>query len=105
MNNGCYVPIDLFKGGSRSVSVSDISSSLWCELQIEYRYLHPHLSRTSEWVRRKNMGTPVERKTKQMKDGSAIHYEKGVACVVIGKGVACVRIGIKRCCMCEDWNG
>ena len=81
-NNGHYAPMALFKG-SRAVAASDISSSLWCEQQVEYRHLHPYLKNSGEWVERAARGRPVVQRTAVMKQGSSYHMKKGllVACV------------------------
>ena len=60
-----------------SVAVSAISNSLWCEQQMEYQQLHPHMVRTAEWGKRSVKGRPIERETKQMIQGTAIHTKKG----------------------------
>lgn len=62
---------------SGSVSVSDVSSGLWCELQVEYRHLHPFLQRTKEWQRMKSEGRPIEKRTAIMQTGTDMHFKKG----------------------------
>lgn len=76
-NNGIYVPLSVLKR-QRSVSVSDISGGLWCEVQMEYQHLHPWLRETREWRKRSAEGRPVNRKTETMKEGSSVHLKKGL---------------------------
>ena len=76
-NQGSYVPLELFRS-SRSVTVSGISSGLWCEQQVEYRHLHPYLRTSGEWLRRSAEGMPVQRRTEVMKEGASIHLRKGI---------------------------
>jgi hypothetical protein len=51
---------------------------VWCEVQTEYHYLHPHLKTSKEWTQLAEKGTPVLLKTESMKKGSAVHMKKGV---------------------------
>ena len=75
-NGGQYVPLKLFRY-NKAVAVSDLSSSLWCEVQVEYRKLYPYLKESREWMRRATEGKEVREKTKAMTEGSAIHLQKG----------------------------
>ena len=76
-NDGHYAPMALFKR-SRAVAASDIASSLWCEQQVEYRHLHPYLSKSGEWVERAAQGRPVVQRTAVMMQGSSYHMKKGI---------------------------
>ena len=91
-NAGNYVPMKLFRGwGNRVLSVTDLAAGLWCQVQVEYRYLHPHLRTTTEWVEMEQKGTPVVRKTEGMKKGCAVHLKKGEVCCAGW---------VKRLCLC-----
>ena len=75
-SGGKYVPLKLFRY-NKAVAVSDLSSSLWCEVQVEYRKLFPYLKQSREWTRRAKEGKEVQQRTKAMTDGAAIHLQKG----------------------------
>ena len=73
-----YVPLRLFRPRAhRVLSVTDLASGLWCEVQVEYRHLHPHLNSTREWRKMAETGSPVVLKTGSMKMGSLVHMKKG----------------------------
>ena len=77
-SNGQYVPLKVFRSHCHnSLSVSDVQASLWCEKQLEYRYLYPHMQRTSQWKRETERGREIKKKTVEMKTGSDIHQKKG----------------------------
>ena len=77
-NKGQYVPLRLFRSrGKNVINVTDISQGLWCEVQVEYKHLHPTMKRTAEWSKMAEQGTPVQLKTAGMKQGAAIHLKKG----------------------------
>lgn len=77
-SNGQYVPLKLYRSHCHnSLSVSDIQSGMWCERQLEYRYLYPHMKGTKQWLKEKKKGREVEKKTKVMVKGSKIHEKKG----------------------------
>jgi exonuclease V len=72
-----YVPFRLFRPwADRTLSVTDLASGLWCEVQVEYRSLHPHLKTSREWRRMAEKGSPVVLKTESMKIGTAVHMKK-----------------------------
>ena len=76
---GQYVPFKLYHHwGHRVMSVTDITGGMWCEVQLEYRHLHPHLKNSKEWTKMAEKGTPVVLKTETMKKGSAVHMLKGI---------------------------
>lgn len=77
-SNGEYIPLRLYRSGRwNSISVTDIQSGLWCEVQLEYKYLHPHMKATLEWTKMEKRGKPVQLKTPSMKQGANIHLKKG----------------------------
>ena len=77
-SNGEYIPLRLYRSGrSNSISVTDLQSGLWCEVQLEYKYLHPHMKATVEWTKMAKRGKPVQLKTPSMKHGANIHLKKG----------------------------
>lgn len=77
-NNGQYVPLKLFRARKHnSINVTDIVTGLWCEVQLEYKHLHPHMKKTREWSKMEEKGTPVMLKTPVMKQGAEIHLKKG----------------------------
>ena len=77
-NGGQYTPLRLFRRGRDNViSVTDTVMGLWCEVQVEYKYLHPHMKKTAEWTKLAEKGTPVQLRTVSMKQGSAVHLKKG----------------------------
>ena len=78
-SNGEYVPLKLYRSHCHnSLSVSDIQSGMWCERQLEYRYLYPHMKKTKQWqVEERKKGEEIERKTKVMLKGASIHEVKG----------------------------
>lgn len=61
------------------MSVTDLSNGVWCEVQVEYRHLHPHLKSSKEWAKMAEKGSPVVLKTDRMRMGSVIHMKKGMA--------------------------
>ena len=63
------------------MSVTDLTSGVWCEVQVEYRHLHRHLRNTAEWTEMEKKGSPVLLKTEGMKKGSDVHLKKGVITV------------------------
>ena len=77
-NKGHYVPLKLFRAqkGS-SLNVTDIHSSLWCEVQVEYKYMHRHLKSTPAWTQLEKQGKPVQLTTPAMKQGATMHLAKG----------------------------
>lgn len=80
--NGQYIPLKLYRSTrsnsrNNSISVSDVQTGLWCEVQLEYRYLHPHMKTTMEWSKLEEKGRPVLLKTPEMKQGTSIHLAKG----------------------------
>ena len=76
--NGRYIPLKLYRSSrNNSISVTDVQSGLWCEVQIEYRYLHPLMKKTPEWSKMEERGKPVQLKTTEMKKGTSIHLAKG----------------------------
>ena len=79
-SNGEYVPLKLYRSNCRnSLSVSDIQSSMWCERQLEYRYLYPHMKKTSQWKKQEEKkGEEIKKKTEVMLKGSSLHLIKGV---------------------------
>ena len=77
---GQYIPLKLYRSAkSNSISVTDVQSGLWCEVQVEYRYLHPHMRHTAEWSKMEEKGRPVQLKTPEMKQGTDIHLAKGTS--------------------------
>jgi hypothetical protein len=58
--------------------VSDIQAGMWCERQLEYRYLHPHMKRTKQWLAEEKKGREVKKKTEVMVKGANIHTKKGL---------------------------
>ena len=78
-SQGKYVPLKLYRSHCHnSISVSDIQSGLWCERQLEYRYLHPHMKCTKQWKRvEREKGREIEKKTEVMIKGANIHLKKG----------------------------
>lgn len=73
-----YVPFRMFRPWAhRVLSVTDLTSGLWCEVQVEYRNLHPHLKMSREWRKMAENGSPVVLKTESMKKGSSVHIKKG----------------------------
>ena len=60
------------------LSVTDLSTGVWCEMQVEYRHLHPHLKKTGEWTELEKKGTPILLKTEVMVKGSTFHLKKGI---------------------------
>ena len=78
-NNGVYVPLRLYgrNRGSSVISVTDVTSGLWCEVKVEYRHLHPVMRRTSNWKRLEEKGAPVMLRTPVMKEGTSMHLKKG----------------------------
>lgn len=78
-NQDEYIPLHLFRPWShRVLSVTDLTSGTWCEVQVEYRHLHPHLKKTREWKKMAEKGSPVALKTESMKKGSDVHMKKGI---------------------------
>lgn len=78
-NQDHYTPLGLFRPwGHRVLSVTDLTSGMWCEVQVEYRHLHPHLKETKEWKKMSEKGSPVVLKTATMKKGSEVHMKKGM---------------------------
>lgn len=77
-NNGQYVPLKMYRSHCHnSLSVSDIQTSLWCEKQLEYRYLYPHMKKTRQWTKEAEKGKEIKKKTEVMLKGSSIHQMKG----------------------------
>lgn len=76
-NKGHYVPLKLFRAqkGS-SLNVTDIHSSLWCEVQVEYKHMHRHLKSTPAWTQLEKQGKPVQLTTPAMKQGATMHLAK-----------------------------
>ena len=73
-----YVPLRLYRHwGHRVLSVTDLSGGMWCEVQLEYRHLHPHLKNSKAWTEMAEKGSPVVLKTETMKKGSVVHMNKG----------------------------
>lgn len=73
-----YVPLKLYRSHCHnSLRVSDLQSGLWCERQVEYRYLYPHMKRTEQWKRREREGKEIKKRTAVMVKGSTIHQMKG----------------------------
>lgn len=80
---GRYIPLKLYRSKrNNSISVTDVQSGLWCEVQVEYRYLHPHMKRTLEWSKLEEKGRPVQLKTPEMKQGAEIHLAKGTCALI-----------------------
>lgn len=78
-SNGEYVPLKLYRSHCQnSLSVSDVQGGMWCERQIEYRYLHPHMRRTKQWLVEEKKGKEIKKKTGVMLKGASIHEKKGV---------------------------
>lgn len=76
--NGHYIPLKLYRSQrSNSISVTDVQSGMWCEVQVEYRYLHPLMTHTPEWSKMEERGKPVQLRTPEMKQGTDIHLAKG----------------------------
>ena len=93
-NNGTYVPIKLYRSHCHnSLSVSDIQSGMWCESQLEYRYLFPHMKYTKQWKKQAKEGNEVQKKTPIMTMGSNIHQLRGTMMCSLHKKNA-----IKRHC-------
>lgn len=85
-SNGRYVPLKLYRSHCHnSLSVTDIQSGLWCESQLEYRYLYPHMKRTKQWEKQTKEGNEVQKKTPVMIKGASIHQSKGAV------GLSCIR--------------
>ena len=79
--NGKYIPLKLYRSTkSNSISVTDVQTGLWCEVQLEYRYLHPHMKVTKEWSKLEEQGRAVQLKTPEMKQGTTLHLAKGTKC-------------------------
>ncbi len=77
-SNGKYIPLKLYRSNRHnSLSVSDVQSGMWCERQLEYRYLYPHMKRTKQWTKKEREGREVKKKTEAMVKGSTIHHAKG----------------------------
>ena len=78
-SNGQYVPLKLYRSHcGNSLSVTDIQSSMWCERQLEYRYLYPHMKKTKQWrEEEKRKGKEILKKTPVMITGATIHEKKG----------------------------
>lgn len=76
-NNGKYVPLKLFRRGQTMMTVTDIVSGLWCEVQVEYKHLYRHMKHTAGWSEMTQQGRPVQLKTPEMKQGATIHLKKG----------------------------
>ena len=80
---GRYIPLKLYRSTkNNSISVTDVQTGLWCEIQAEYRYLHPFLKQTGEWRKMEEKGRPVLLKTPEMKQGTTIHLAKGTCHIV-----------------------
>ena len=62
---------------ANSISVTDVQTGLWCEMQAEYRYLHQYMKHTNEWRKLEEKGTPVQFKTPEMRQGTDLHLAKG----------------------------
>ena len=78
-SNGRYIPLRLYRSNQRnSLSVTDTQSGLWCEIQVEYKYLHPHMTKTAQWSKMEAKGRPVKLKKPEMKQGENIHLKKGL---------------------------
>ena len=78
-SNGQYIPLKLYRSHCHnSLSVSDIQAGMWCESQLEYRYLHPHMRRTKQWLAEEKKGREVKKKTEVMLKGASIHEKKGL---------------------------
>ena len=75
---GQYIPLKLYRSTrSNSISVTDVQTGLWCEMQAEYRYLHQYMKHTDEWRKLEEKGTPVQLKTPEMRQGTDLHLAKG----------------------------
>ena len=78
-NDGKYVPLKIYRSHCRnSLSVSDIQSGMWCQSQLEYRYLHPHMKKTKQWEKQAKEGKEVQKRTPVMIKGSDLHLKKGI---------------------------
>ena len=89
-NQDHYIPLGLFRPwGHRVLSVTDLTSGMWCEVQVEYRHLHPHLKRTKEWTKMGEKGSPVVLKTATMKKGSEVHMKKGMQNLMLNFTLYC----------------
>jgi len=75
-----------------SISVTDIQSGMWCQSQLEYRYLYPHMKKTQQWEKQAKEGKEVQKKTPVMIKGSDIHVKKGNNIFVceICDGIGCL---------------
>lgn len=62
---------------NNAICVSDIASGLYCELQVEYRHLHPYLQRTKQWQQKREQGKTIEKRNVVMQEGTSIHLKKG----------------------------
>ena len=78
-SGGEYVPLKLYRSHCyNSLSVSDIQACVWCETQLEYKYLYPHMKKTKQWQEKeKKTGKEIDKKTRVMVDGWNIHNKKG----------------------------
>lgn len=59
------------------MTVTDIVSGLWCEVQVEYKHLYRHMKHTAGWSEMTQQDRPVQLKTPEMKQGATIHLKKG----------------------------
>lgn len=90
-SNGQYIPLKLYRSHCHdSLSVSDIQSSTWCERQLEYKYLYPHMKTTKQWVKEEKKGKEIKKKTPVMIKGSTIHLKKGMECYGIASSLGAV---------------
>lgn len=79
-----YIPFKIYRHWDhRVMSVTDITAGMWCEVQLEYRRLYPHLKTSKGWTKMAEKGSPVVLKTNAMKEGSAIHLEKGTSAYTV----------------------
>lgn len=84
-NNGVYNPLRLYgrNRGSNVISVTDVTSGLWCEVKVEYRHLFPQMRHTRGWRKVEEKGAQVQLRTPVMQEGSHLHLMKGMFDVCI----------------------
>ncbi len=99
-NNGKYVPLRIYRSHARnSLSVSDVQSGMWCQSQLEYRYLYPHMKRTKQWEKKTKEGKEILKRTPVMIKGSDMHEKKGNNILVFITVWINIKLGIFTKCM------